>query len=480
MHNTHVIDPVTRIEGHAKITLELQDDGTVSDARFHVTEFRGFEELCGGRPFQEMPALTARTCGICPVSHLLASAKAGDQIMSVAIPRAAVLQRRLVNLGQIIQSHALSFFHLSAPDLLLGMDADPEQRNVFGLMASEPEVVRRGIRLRQFGQEVIEKVSGRKIHGHQIVPGGVAEPLTDDEVIDIGYRTGEAKQTTLDVLAHFESLLVTRFRKEIASFGNFPSLFLGHVGPDGRWEHYDGALRVVDADGTIVADDVEAHRYKELLGEATNADSYLKSPYWRDAVGEHGSPWDGIYRVGPLARLNVATHFGTTLADAALQRYRARTGEIATSSFHYHYARLLEVLAAIEAIEGLLGDPDLTDPFTRAEANPNRRRGVGASEAPRGTLFHDYEVDGHGLITAVNMVIATGHNNLAMNKTIREIADAHIDGPDVPEGTLNRLEAGIRAYDPCLSCSTHALGQMPFDVQVVRPDGEVVTELRRD
>ena len=480
MHNTHVIDPVTRIEGHAKITLQLEDDGTVSDARFHVTEFRGFEELCGGRPFQEMPALTARTCGICPVSHLLASAKAGDAIMSVAIPPAAVLQRRLANLGQIIQSHALSFFHLSAPDLLLGMDADPSERNVFGLMASEPEVVRRGIRLRQFGQEVIEKVSGRKIHGQEIVPGGVAEPLTDDEVIEIGYKTGEAKQTTLDVLAHFESLLVTRFGGEVKNFGNFPSLFLGHVGPGGRWEHYDGALRVVDSQGAIIADDVEAARYKELLAEAGNTDSYLKSPYWRAAVGANGSPWDGIYRVGPLARLNVATHFGTMLADAALQRYRGRTGEIATSSFHYHYARLLEVLASNERIEQMLGDPELTSEFVRAEAGVNRRRGVGASEAPRGTLFHDYEVDGDGLITGVNMVIATGHNNLAMNKTIREIADAYIDGPDVPEGTLNRLEAGIRAYDPCLSCSTHALGQMPFDVQVVRPDGEVVTELRRD
>jgi NAD-reducing hydrogenase large subunit len=478
MHNNVVIDPVTRIEGHAKITLGLDDGGAVTDARFHVTEFRGFEEFCRGRPVFEMPSLTARTCGICPVSHLIASAKAGDGILAVTVPPAAVAQRRLANLGQIIQSHALSYFHLSAPDLLLGMDADPDRRHLFGLMAAEPELARRGIRLRRFGQEIIAAVTGARIHGSWIVPGGVDRPLDADARAGIAALLGEAKQAAADTITEFTDL-IRGFGREIEAFGTFDSLFLAHCGADGIWDHYGGGLRVVDADGAVVVDGLDPARYREVIGEWGNADSYLKSPYWKDRAAPD-DPMPGIYRVGPLARLNVCERFGVPLADEALAGFRERAGRIARSSFHYHYARLIEILACVELIERALDDPVLADSHVRAQAGINARHAVGASEAPRGTLFHEYTVDDDGLITSVNMVIATGQNNLAMNRTVLQIAQEFVHGPDITEGALNRVEAGIRAFDPCLSCSTHAFGQMPMFIEFTGPDGQVVAVARRD
>jgi NAD-reducing hydrogenase large subunit len=477
MHDIHTIDPVSRIEGHAKITLHLGDDGRVTDARFHVTEFRGFEEFCRGRPLAEMPGLTARTCGICPVSHLLASAKATDAILAVAIPPAARLQRRLANLGQIVQSHVLSFFHLSAPDLLLGMDADPATRNVFGLMAAEPEIVRRGIRLRQFGQEVIASVAGEKIHGKGIVPGGVAHPFDPATRAALQARLDEALGAASDTLGLLVSIQ-DRFEREVATFGRFPSLYLAHASPDGTWEHLDGRLRIIDGDGATVVDQLDPADYRTVLGEAGAKDSYLKVPYFKPLVTAD-DPRPGMYRVGPLARINIAERFGTPVADAGLEAFRERVGRIASSSFHYHHARVLEVIASIEQIASILADPVLLEPQVRARAGINRRRGVGASEAPRGTLFHDYEVDEHGSITDVNLIIATGQNEMAMNRTILDIARAFVDGSTLTDGVLNRIEAGIRAYDPCLSCSTHALGQMPMVLQLVASDGEVVCERRR-
>ncbi|APW61938.1 Ni/Fe hydrogenase subunit alpha [Paludisphaera borealis] len=468
-----VIDPVTRIEGHAKITVLLDDDGRVSDARFHVTDFRGFEKFCEGRPFWEMPGITARVCGICPVSHLLASSKAGDAILAVSIPPAAVKLRRLMNLAQIVQSHALSVFHLSGPDLLLGMDSDPAQRNVFGLIAKHPEVARAGIRLRQFGQEIIEALGGRKIHPAWSVPGGVRAALTVDGREAIRGRLAEAKQTALMALGLIKGLL-DGFREEVASFGDFPSLFLAMVGPDGVWEHHDGRLRVTDSTGRIVADDLDPADYRDFLGESVEPDSYLKSPYYAPM----GCP-DGIYRVGPLARLNVCSRAGSPLADVELEEYRQRGGRTVTASFYYHYARLVEILTAVEHVERLLDDPDLLSDQIRAHGGVNRMEGVGASEAPRGTLFHHYRVDENGLLTWVNLIIATGHNNLAMNKSLAQIARHFIKGSPIPEGVLNRLEAGIRAFDPCLSCSTHAFGLMPLHVQVVGPDGAVRDEIWR-
>ncbi len=478
MPQTVMIDPVTRIEGHAKITIGLDDAGAVDFARFHVTEFRGFEAFCVGRPVWEMPSLTARTCGICPVSHLLASAKAGDAVMGAHIPPTAVLLRRVANLGQIIQSHALSFFHLTSPDLLLGWDADPAQRNVFGVMAAEPELARRGIRLRGFGQSVIEAIAGRKVHAPGIVPGGVAHPMTPETRDDLRARLVEAHTTAQDALALFVGML-GRYDREIRAFGNFPSLFLGLANDSGVWEHYDGHLKFVDTTGQVVADHIAPNDYRDWIGEAAGPDSYLKSPYFKPLVGEHDDVARGIYRVGPLARLNVCSTMGSPLADEALQAYRERAGGTATSSFFYHWARLIEVLAATEQMATLLDDDAILDTIVRATGRISHTRAVGVSEAPRGTLFHEYRVDTDGVLEDVNMIIATGQNNLAMNETVLQIAREWIEGPDIPEPVLNRIEAGIRAFDPCLSCSTHALGQMPLSVELVDADGGLIAERHR-
>ncbi len=467
-----LIDPVTRIEGHAKITLHLNDDGRVAEARFHVTEFRGFEKFCEGRSFREMPAITSRICGICPVSHLLCSAKTGDGLLAVTPPPAAVLLRRIMNLGQIIQSHALSFFHLSGPDLMLGFGAPPTQRSIFGLIEKRPEFARDGIRLRKFGQQVIERLGGKRIHTAWATPGGVTDPLSEEnrQAILTDLETADAIITR--TLTAYKEML-PRLQAEVNAFGQFPSLFLSLVTPEGNWEHHHGMVRVGDATGQVLATFHE-REYARYLGEAVEPWSYLKFPYFKEA----GYP-QGAYRVGPLARLNLCRRIGTPRADAELIEFRQRCGAVATSSFHYHYARLVEILAAVEWLKVHLDDPRTMDRRVQAEADLNANEAVGVSEAPRGTLFHHYTVDDHGLLTRVNLLIATGQNNLPMQWTIRQIADHFLRGPELTDEMLNRMEAGIRAFDPCLSCSTHAFGAMPLHVQLVGSDGKVIAERYR-
>lgn len=468
-----VIDPVTRIEGHAKISIFLDESGQVSDAEFHVVEFRGFEKFCEGRPFSEMPGITPRICGICPVSHLLASARAGDAIMAVDIPPAADKLRRLMNLGQMVQSHALSFFHLSAPDFLLGWDTPPQKRNVFGLIAANTDLARAGIRLRQFGQEIIEILGGRKIHPAWAVPGGVRSPLTEEGRNRIRAWLPEAFATTHTALDLFKQVL-DKHRREVQIFGNFPSLFMGLVEPDGTWEHHGGKIRFTDSSGSVIADQLDPLKYDEYIGEAVQSNSYLKSPYYLPL----GVP-DGMYRVGPLARLNVAEQMGTPKADTEFRLFKRMGRGAVTSSFLYHYARLIEILTSLERIEAYMGDPELSSEYLRADAGINSLRGVGVSEAPRGTLFHDYTVDRQGLLRKVNLIVATGQNNLAMNQTVAQIARHYVRGNEIPEPVLNRIEHGIRCYDPCLSCSTHAVGQMPMLVRLIDAGGRVVREIAR-
>jgi len=473
MSKTIVIDPVTRIEGHAKITIQLADDGQVKDARFHVTQYRGFEKFCEGRPFTEMPSLTARTCGICPVSHLIASAKACDEILAVKIPDTAVKLRRILNFAQIIQSHALSFFHLSSPDLLLGMDAAPEKRNLFGIAASHPQIAADGIWLRKFGQLIIEKTSGRRIHPAWIVPGGVSRPL-DAEVRDwILSQIPEGVKIAQRTLDWYKKAY-GNFPQEIESFANLPTLFMALVSGNGNLEHYDGPIRVVDSRRKIIDDNIKHSEYADFIAEAVEPDSYLKSPYYKIM----GYP-EGIYRVGPLARLNVADRCGMPLAATELFAFRKLSKGAVLSSFHYHYARLIEILYGLERVEQLLNEPDILSKEVRAFAGPNRREGVGIAEAPRGTLIHHYRTDERGLITWANMIIATGHNNLAMNQGVLQVAKQFIKGTTIPEGALNRVEAVIRCYDPCLSCSTHAMGQMPMEIRLLGPQGELLDEKRR-
>lgn len=472
---TITIEPVTRIEGHAKITIHLDENGTVSDARFHVNEFRGFEKFCERRLMWEMPGITSRICGICPASHLVTSAKAGDDILAIGIPETAEKLRRILTLGQWTQSHALSFFHLSSPDFLLGFDSEPAKRNVFGLMEEHKDFIRRGIRLRKFGQEIIETLGGRRIHTPWAVAGGVREPLGVKERDHLLTWIPEAKATTflaLDTLKNIHE----KFAQDIPNYGNFRSLYVGLVGEDGRLEYYGGKLRVRDGNGNTIADQLEPREYQKYFGEHSETWSYLKFPYYKPL-----SYKKGMYRVGPLARLNVCDYIETPLAEAERKNFNALTGnlDVMNNSFYYHYARLIEILFAVEKIEILLNDPVILSEDIRSKAMINRREGVGVCEAPRGVLFHHYQVDDDGVIQRVNMLIATAQNNLAMNRTIRQLAMQYLDGATITEGLLNRIEAGIRCYDPCLSCSTHAIGQMPLLVQLVDAENTVIAERKR-
>ena len=465
------IDPVTRIEGHAKIDIYLDEQGRVADTHFHVTQVRGFEKFTEGRPYYEMPSITARICGICPVSHLLASSKACDAIMAVAPPEAGAKLRELIHCAQFVQSHALSFFHLSAPDLLLGFDSDPARRNVFGLIDENPEAAKTGVMLRKFGQEIIESLAKERVHPSWIVPGGVNAPLTSEVRDRILAGLPAARAMAERTLASFKDM-VGRFEEEIANFGNAPTMYAGVVDESGGLQWYDGRLKFKDSDGNVVSQNIRARDYAKFIGEASVKDSYLKAPYYKPI----GYP-AGVYRVGPLARLNVAGHFGTPVADRELAEFRQRCGAVAHSSFHFHYARLIELLHALEKIEVLLADPAILDTHVRAHATVNCLEGVGMIEAPRGVLIHHYKVDEKGAIKWANLIVATGHNNLAINRSVAQVAKHFVDGAQLREGMLNRVSAVVRAYDPCLSCSTHADGTLAMEVRLIGADGEVLDEL---
>jgi NAD-reducing hydrogenase large subunit len=464
------IEPVSRIEGHARITIHLGEDGEVSRTQFHVTQVRGFEKFTEGRPYYEMPGITARICGICPVSHLLASSKACDAIMAVRIPPAAAAIREAIHCAQYVQSHALSFFHLSAPDLLLGMDSDPAKRNVLGLAEKHPDLALNGIALRKFGQRVIESLAGERIHPAGIVPGGVVAPLGSADRDTILKELPDAMAIARRTLAFFKSI-VDQFPDEIASFGVMPSMYAGLVDASGALQLYDGRIRFRSSSGDVVQD-VEPAQYRDFIGEASMADSYLKAPYYKPI----GYP-DGIYRVGPLARLNVAERCGTPEADVELAEFRQRFGRIVDGAFHYHYARLIEIVYALERLRALMESPVTSERHVRARAEVNALEGVGIIEAPRGVLIHHYKVDESGAIRWANLIVATGHNNLAIGRSVEQVAKRFVHGNRLEEGMLNRVSAVVRAFDPCLSCSTHAGGLAPMRIQLVGAEGELLDEL---
>lgn len=470
---TITINPVTRIEGHAKITIHLDEAGEVADARFHVVEFRGFEKFCEGRFMAEMPQITSRICGICPVSHLLASAKACDAVLGVEIPRPAKLLRELMHMGQITQSHALSFFHLSAPDLMLGYDSDPTLRNVIGLIQQHPDIALKGVRLRKYGQDVIKLTAGRKIHADFPVPGGVNKALKVAERDEMLKGLDEAFSHARFAL-EFVKQYHNEHYDEVENFASFDSNYMGLVQPDGSLELYNGKLRFCDNKGNVVQDQIDPANYLDVIAEATEPWSYLKFPF----IKRLGYP-QGMYRVGPLARLNICDQISTPLANAEFREWRANGSSPRHSSFHYHWARLIEIIYALERIKQLLEDPDICSTDIMVNGNSFNEEGVGVIEAPRGTLFHHYWVDRNGRIEKVNLIVATGHNNLAMNQAVRSIAKKYVKAQKLQEGMLNRVEAAIRCYDPCLSCSTHAVGQMPIRIELHDSHGNLLQTLQR-
>ncbi len=473
MANTITIEPVTRIEGHAKVTIRLDDAGHVEQARFHVNEFRGFEKFCEGRMFYEMPLITERICGICPVSHHLASAKACDEILGVEPPRPARLLRELMHMGQTIQSHSMHFFELAGPDLILGFDADPAIRNVVGLYQADPKLTVKAITLRKFGQEIIAKLGERRVHPNFAVPGGVTRALA------VADRDAISSQVELMIALAQDGLAVMKawmekHAKEMEAFAAFPTGYLGMVTDDNAVALYDGALRMVDSQRRPI-ERFDGRQYLDFIAEHVENWSYLKFPYYRK-LGWPG----GAYRVGPLGRLNAAEKLSTPLAQKEFELFRRlRKGKVVEGSLYYHYARLIENLYAIEHARQLLEDPDILSTEIRANATPANREGVGVIEAPRGTLWHHYWVDESGRLEKVNLIVATGNNNYAMSRAVEEVARMYIDGEPVKEGVLNRIEAAIRAYDPCLSCSTHAVGQMPMVVEVFDARGNLQQTIRR-
>jgi len=467
------IEPITRIEGHAKVTIHLDDEGNVEKALFHVNQFRGFEKFCEGRLYFEMPQITPRICGICPVSHHLASAKACDEIIGVDIPKTGKLLRELMHMGQFIQSHSMHFFHLASPDLLLGFDADPKIRNVFGIIEKNPELAIVAVKLRKFGQDIIEILGKKKVHPIFAVPGGVNNALSvedrDKILSEVEYVINSIKKA-IEIAKDW----IGKNKELVDSFANFKSGYMGLV-KDGALEIYDGDVRLVDEEGNLL-EEFNGSDYLNYIAEHVEDWSYLKFPYYK----KKGFP-KGCYRVGPLGRLNVCDRISTPLANDEFKLFKTiNNGKPVEASMYFHYARLIEDLYAAERTRELLEDPDILSTDIRTESTRITREGVGTIEAPRGTLFHHYKTDENGVIQKVNLIVATGHNNWAMSKSVDMVAKQFISGKEISEGLLNRVEAAIRCYDPCLSCSTHALGQMPLYIEIHSPKGEIVETIKRN
>ncbi len=468
------IEPVTRIEGHAKVTIHLNDQGMVENAILHVNEFRGFEKFCEGRMYFEMPNITPRICGICPVSHHLAAAKTADMVAGSPPPRPANLLRELMHMGQVIQSHGMHFFELAGPDLLLGFDADPAIRNVVGIIQANPGLAVNAVNLRKFGQDIIYRLGGRRVHPNFAVPGGVnkALNLTDRDAMLAGID--QAIGTIQVGLSAMKDWAAAN-KADIDKFAVFPTGYFGMVTPENGLELYDGDIRLIDSQGKDL-ERFPGYDYLDFIAEHVENWSYLKFPYYK----KMGWP-QGVYRVGPLGRLNVADKIDTPLANDELKLFKSLNGgKPVENTLLYHYARLIETLFAAERARLLLEDPDILSTDILNTRQDFKGEGVGVIEAPRGTLFHHYWTDERGQLQRVNLIVATGHNNWAMSKAVDSVAKTYITGPEIKEGLLNRVEAAVRAYDPCLSCSTHAVGQMPMVIDIIDASGETVKTLRRD
>ena len=467
------IEPVTRIEGHAKVTIHMNADGNVDHAYLHVNEFRGFEKFCEGRMVFEMPTITPRICGICPVSHHLAAAKAGDEVYGAPPPRPANLLRELMHMGQIIQSHGMHFFELAGPDLLLGFDADPAIRNVVGLIQANADLALKAVNLRKFGQEIISTLGGRRVHPVFAVPGGVNKALVSaerDQIFSGYHKALDTVKLGIQIIKGWAEAN----QEDINKFAVFPTGYLGLVKAGNTLDLYDGDVRLIDAAGQQL-ELFDGRTYLDYIAEHVENWSYLKFPYYKKL----GFP-QGVYRVGPLGRMNASDRMSTPLADAEMKVFKAMNpGKPIENTLHFHYARLIEALHAVEKVAVLLDDPDILSTDLLNTRHNYKGEGVGVIEAPRGTLWHHYWANENGQIQKVNLIVATGNNNWAMSKAVDSVAKTYINGQVVREGLLNRVEAAVRAHDPCLSCSTHAVGQMPIVVEVLDQQGNLTQTITR-
>ena len=471
-----VVDPVSRVEGHGKVTLLLDEDNQVKQARLHIVEFRGFERFIQGRPYWELPVLVQRLCGICPVSHHLAAAKAIDQLVGVDpanLPPAADKLRRLLHFGQVLQSHALHFFHLSSPDLLFGFESDIGKRNIVAVLADYPDIGLQGVKLRKYGQEVIRMVSGKRVHGTGAIAGGMNKALSKEE--------RDYLLQDIDQMIAWSEAAVALIKKVHTSnlpfydqFATIRSNYLGLIKPNGALELYHGGIRAKNDRGETLVDHFDYCSYTDLIHEEVRSWSYMKFPYLT-SIGKA----DGWYRVGPLARVNNCDFIDTPLAEAARVDFKQHSPEaMVHSTLAFHWARLVEVLHCAESIKTLLHDPEIMSNDLVAKGE-KRYEGIGVIEAPRGTLFHHYQVDDNDIVTKANLIVSTTSNNMGMNESVRQVAAEYLSGRELTEPLLNNLEVAIRAYDPCLSCATHAVGKMPLQLELVDADGQLVDRLIR-
>jgi NAD-reducing hydrogenase large subunit len=467
------IEPVTRIEGHAKVTIHMKENGDVEHAYLHVNEFRGFEKFCEGRMVFEMPYITPRICGICPVSHHLAAAKAGDEVMGCPPPRTASLLRELMHMGQIIQSHGMHFFELAGPDLIFGFDADPATRNVVGILQANPALALKAVNLRKFGQEIIATLGTRRIHPIFAVPGGVNKALTAADREKIAGGIAESIET-LKIGISLMKDWAEKNQEDLNKFAVLKSGYFGLVTPNNGLELYDGNIRLLDNAGEQL-ELFDGRNYLDYIAEHVESWSYLKFPYYKK-LGWPG----GVYRVGPLGRLNAADCIETPLANEEHKVWKSiNNGLPVENTLYYHYARLVEALYAVERVQQLLDDPDIMKKDILNTRHDFKGVGVGVIEAPRGTLFHHYWAKPNGQLERVNLIVATGHNNWAMSTAVDSVAKTYMNGQKITEGLLNRVEAAVRAHDPCLSCSTHAVGQMPMIVEMFDAQGNLIQTVTR-
>jgi len=466
-----VINPVTRIEGHAKVTIRMDEAGKVDAARMHIVEFRGFERFVRGRLYWEAPTIVQRLCGICPVSHHLCAAKTMDGIVGVdTLTPTAEKMRRLMHYGQTYQSHALHFFHLSAPDLLFGYDADPAIRNVIGIALKYPELAKQAILMRKYGQEVIKATSGKKIHGTGAIPGGINKSLSDEDLSFLKKDIDQMLEWAIASVGIYKKMYNDKI-DWLSKLGSFESNFVSLVREDGALDLYDGLLRAKDAEGKIIFDKVKPIDYLNYFREGVKTWSYMKFPFIQSLGKEKG--W---YRVGPLARINNCDFIDTPVAEEMRKDFMALgNGRPVHSTMAYHWARLIEIVHSAEKIKQLLDDPDIQGKDL-VKTGKRREESVGIIEAPRGTLFHHYRVDEKDQITMANLIVSTTSNNEPMNRAIQRVAEDHLEGQKITEPLLNLVEVVIRAYDPCLSCATHAIGQMPMKVKLVDGEGTVIDE----
>jgi NAD-reducing hydrogenase large subunit len=469
------IDTVSRVEGHGKVTILLDERNQVHQVRLHIVEFRGFERFIQGRPYWEVPVTVQRLCGICPVSHHLAASKALDQVVGATqLTPTAEKIRRLMHYGQILQSHALHFFYLASPDLLFGFDSELSRRNIVGLAAAHPQTAKRGVLLRKFGQEVIRITAGKRVHGTGSIPGGVNKAVTAEEraflLADIYQIVGWSRDAVrLIKELHAQSPALYN------SFGMCRSNTMSMVNADGDLDFYHGSLRARDANGGILFDGVDYRDYSQHIQEEVKPWSYMKFPFLA-AYGKR----NGWYKVGPLARVQNCDHIPTPLAEAERREFVDYFGGLPTHApLAYHWARMIEMLHAAETIKDLLHEDDiLGDDLVRS--GKRAQEGVGVIEAPRGTLIHHYRVNEDDLVTMCNLIVSTTHNNQAMNEAIRQVAARYLQGRELTEGLLNHIEVAIRCFDPCLSCATHAIGQMPLALELVDAEGKLVHALARN